>query len=550
MQNSDREVNSKFDLTSHFFNALYENRPEDRYLLLWTPEGSRSHWFRDVSAAAEFVSNSKKTVYFQVALSGADYGPYKRCSQVESDNRPVTTLPALFADVDFGPDGHKGKNYPPTIDDAIGLLKGHGFDPSMIVHSGHGLHAYWVFKEPWELDSADERSKAATLLNRLKAFLQENAAGKGWTVDSTQDLPRILRPPGSWNCKGEPVQVKILEENDARYNHEDLEEMLPECVAPARSKPDLKVVADDGLIIAPGRFPPSDKYDALQLACGSRFIMAWNDRGGNDNSPSGYDLSLANLAAAAGWTDQEIIDLLIAHREHHGHDLKLKNRQYYIVQTIPKARKWAEKSAIQEADERKEVAWETINRIIDKKGDLIVNRIIRYEKENPAYKIVTNLGAFSVPADTLDSQLKTRRAIFKFLEHATPRQKPAQWELMLNQIRHVREIDDLGPEAKAAGQIRSFLERFLKQWNVYLVSELKKEDWPNARIVKDSVGNIKIQVELFKRYIRKKEGWIENSVGNLYGFLSEIGLKRSTVKIENTSFSAWKLPADLARIVE
>ena len=55
-----------------------------------------------------------------------------------------------------------------------------------------------------------------------------------------------------------------------------------------------------------------------------------------DQSASAYDMSLAMYAAQANWTDQEIVDLLIASRRKHGDDLKL--RLDYFERTLAKVR--------------------------------------------------------------------------------------------------------------------------------------------------------------------------------------------------------------------
>ncbi|HBG02560.1 MAG TPA: hypothetical protein DDW87_13500 [Firmicutes bacterium] len=87
------------------------------------------------------------------------------------------------------------------------------------------MHCYWQFKEPWILDSDDEREKA-TLVSRLfQVTLIEAGKKKGWNFDNTADLARILRVPGTYNMKGpEPKLVEILETNPGiRYNVADFE---------------------------------------------------------------------------------------------------------------------------------------------------------------------------------------------------------------------------------------------------------------------------------------------------------------------------------------
>ena len=55
-----------------------------------------------------------------------------------------------------------------------------------------------------------------------------------------------------------------------------------------------------------------------------------------DQSPSAYNMSMATMAMQAGWSDQEVVNLLICWRRKHGHDLKL--RENYYLMTLDKAR--------------------------------------------------------------------------------------------------------------------------------------------------------------------------------------------------------------------
>ncbi len=83
--------------------------------------------------------------------------------------------------------------------------------------------------------------------------------------------------------------------------------------------------------------PPSAKV--LSLLDGEpRFKHTWEQEREDlrDSSPSGYDFSLTNIAISAGWSDQEICNLLIAWRRKHGHDLKL--RDDYYARTIANAK--------------------------------------------------------------------------------------------------------------------------------------------------------------------------------------------------------------------
>lgn len=378
----------------------------------------------------------------------------------------------------------------------------------------------------------------------------------------TADISHVWRVPGCLNWPNrkkvtdgrspEPQAVRSIVDWDGESftDPQALSEALGGVEKP-KPKPDLRVIAadDDQLTIAAGRRPPLIRWTAL-AANHDTFSLSFAEKRPdlNDQSPSAYDLALASAAVLAEWTDQEIVDLMIAHREEHGHDLKLKNRQYYI-RTIRTAR---EVEAPKEAEAASTAgAWRLINNVIDKKGDVNVVKIVRYVKENPSYKFYTNRGSFEILTTTLHSQRLTRRAIYTHTKKSTPRVKPEQWDDMLNHIEAVEEVEDLGPEATAAGLIRSHLEAYLaRRWvsGIADLGDLKKGQWP-VPLVRDSAGNLKMHVEGFARHLRQ-QGWVDTGVGDLYATLREIGLIKSSVKLGGTSFGAWKLPGDLAARVD
>ena len=71
----------------------------------------------------------------------------------------------------------------------------------------------------------EDRQAAYHLLHRLQATIQAVAKLHGWDVDSTFDLARVLRLPGTYNRKvpDDPKPVEIIEAHeDRRYNPSDL----------------------------------------------------------------------------------------------------------------------------------------------------------------------------------------------------------------------------------------------------------------------------------------------------------------------------------------
>ena len=75
--------------------------------------------------------------------------------------------------------------------------------PSIYINSGHGIHAYWILKDP------ATPSEAIPIVKGL-------ASATGADPKAT-DTARIMRVPGTFNNKGERVACRIIEENDNRY---------------------------------------------------------------------------------------------------------------------------------------------------------------------------------------------------------------------------------------------------------------------------------------------------------------------------------------------
>ncbi len=82
------------------------------------------------------------------------------------------------------------------------------WSPSAVIHTGHGLHGIWLLDKPWRFGTKENYRRV------LKALAVEYGADRVATNAS-----RVLRIPGTWNLKYEPVPV-VLEklEPDLRYD--------------------------------------------------------------------------------------------------------------------------------------------------------------------------------------------------------------------------------------------------------------------------------------------------------------------------------------------
>ncbi|UCE04454.1 MAG: primase C-terminal domain-containing protein [bacterium] len=225
---------------------MYKNDSEILLEALWSSADrgflaiyslpSRKAEFFDLSEggalekASGFIgaANGNQNVYHTLGLLRGR--PERRGE--ESD---VIGIPALWMDIDIVGQAHKKDSLPSSLQECLDFLSGFPLKPSLIINSGYGLHVYWVFKEAWYFNEPEERKKARLLSDKFQNTLIQMAKEKGWDLDKTSDLVRLLRVPGTYNYKNphDPKLVEIINSNNNRYNPEDFEPFLIE--APAES---------------------------------------------------------------------------------------------------------------------------------------------------------------------------------------------------------------------------------------------------------------------------------------------------------------------------
>ena len=170
-----------------------------------TPFGSTvGVWFGTPEKAANLTQRAGLNLWFGVnALRSVERGRGK------ADD--VTRLAALIADLDIKKGGC------PDLETAFAIItamsKVLGQEPVVVTHSGHGLQPYWAVEvESGRALLAGSNDQAKRLGKRFHALLDKIAADHGCGVDSTFDLPRVLRVPGSVNYKDpeNPVPVRCF----------------------------------------------------------------------------------------------------------------------------------------------------------------------------------------------------------------------------------------------------------------------------------------------------------------------------------------------------
>ena len=213
--------------TVEFFRALYPEESEG-HTYLWTLPDKRTQIFAasahtEIAQAARNTGDAGKDVYFSVGLSERLFRAHERAKSAD-----IIAIPALWVDIDIADNTHAAKSLPPDYTAARALLP-EMLDPSIVVDSGHGIHAYYIFRELLDTRTEEERRAAEDLLRRLQGAVRARAAIHGWHVDSVPDLCRVLRVPGTLNRKGGGAVPCVVAEysEELRYNAEDFDVLPP-----------------------------------------------------------------------------------------------------------------------------------------------------------------------------------------------------------------------------------------------------------------------------------------------------------------------------------
>ena len=319
--------------------------PEDSsgYLGLWS-EAKVPNWLPagDAPDAAPQIARAASTrdVWMHVGLAPV---PMASRSRVRAEE--VIAIPGLWCDLDYLDPAHKKTNLPPDEAAAHAFLAELPLRPSVVLHSGHGLQAWWLFKESWYFADEAERQHAAALARGWQGYMRGRCRAHGWDLDSTFDLARLMRIGGTLNHR-RPIEgvrpVKVLQAEPAAYNPSDFD-------------PYLGAEGDEVAITPPLRISLTETNGQLDqetlkalLDASPRFRSTWERtrKDLQDQSGSGYDQSLANQLAAAGWGEQKILAVLVESGRKHGGQLKALT---YYQRTIGKALDWAAKHEEQAA---------------------------------------------------------------------------------------------------------------------------------------------------------------------------------------------------------
>jgi hypothetical protein len=556
--------NSDLSSCRQFLHEVFCNKSDNYYINIWTLPKKQSKFFKNLDKAADYsekIRNKKVDIYVGCGLLKELPTDGKR-----GDKSYIKASPAFYMDIDFK--GPKKPNCPPDIDSALKLVKGHGWNPTIIVHTGNGIHVWWVFKEIWEFEEG-EGDKYDALNRRLQATIKQRAAHHGWELDSTHDRTRVLRIPGTfnWKDKNNPLEVKIYENSGPRYADPlefeqwfiEKNQSLVTVSVTDEEKAKMAGTLDLNSIIE----PPADKLDS-QCDIDPKFKASWQRKREDlkDNSPSGYAMSLANLAVNAGWSDQEIAALIISWYRRHSEDMKKAFRKDYIAGTIVKARKALQQRAADEQleginllggtdyDYSTEAKREKARMILKEKLGLEIIRIVQWDQDEPSFTMLTSKGEVFLP--TVDhlirpSKLQSRVAAGIGKYFTFPKNK---WPEIAKLLLILCEKVEVSPDSKLIGKMKSWLNDYLSsklKLNWDDINESNFYDWNHIEPFIYN-GECYIKAEQFNNWAYNYRSWT-NGPYQMARDLRRAGCesKKFNISIDGkrTSRRFWRIPPEL-----
>jgi len=573
-----------------FLNQLWQEKPEDQFILIWTLPGKHSRWFTSIPAAGEYVAgiSGTKDVYVGVGLSAKDYGPTRRCVSDE-----IMAITGMTGDFDFLSEAHKGKPLPQTIEQALSLLP-QAMPPTVILATGNGLQAWWLLKEPYVFESNGDRRKLARVMTRWHNMLRLNSAARGWTYERLADLARVLRVPGTKNLKdpANPKDVTVLSTTDRRYNLSDFTEFMdaagiPDPAAEERSAREWKEqFGDKPIAIRPGQIPQDlleewmdpTKSDPVVAI---RFSNTWHRRRHDmkDQSQSAYDLALADFGVYVGLNEQQIVDLIAQHRAMH--QQKRKTDPDYFRRTIAKALEAKEADsavpvaaplaaapepalaaatpttgglppsvgaingaapAPSESEISEEMAKAILCQKISQQLGIEVLRIVKIEGQDPTYHVHTERGIVEFEnVDKFISYASVRSKIAAKTGILIRRFKPKEWDVLAQMMLNACIIEECTDEEEFEGSARSFVLDYLAETDfIPSIENQRIQDQRKPMII---AGRIAVCSSDVASYLEKTKN-VKLSPKAAASKLKALGAK-ATQRLRSNKFasqSRWALP--------
>jgi hypothetical protein len=524
---------------------------------IWNRASKRTTWCASIDEAADAISTASEAgqdAYFPVALHdpavALDYAQRSENQEAEHKGRAPRTLTqayvrgcaesavaivGLWLDEDHAEGQHKRDNLPPdlaAVRDYLGQVP-HPLGPSIVLDTGGGAHAWLLFREPFLIESEEDRARAASLARRYQTLVVERVAPQ-YAHDPTADLARILRVPGALNSKygslarvvdpatgeatGVPEDVRRIDVSEVE-NEFDLHAVRDDG-PPAKRRPEAGPATTMGTQLSSrvqGLLDGSSRIRDLFLGKGKPELGP--DGRTLDTTSSGYDFSLVMALARKGVIDRS--ELATAVRLRPDGAAAAKGLRY-VAATVDRALERVE--AI--GKERAAQAHATLDFQVDR---------VRVFDCNPAQYELTVSGT---PLRFTTSQLLSPTGFVRVFTDAMKRvpsipSESDDWIPIVNGWLEQAERVDMPPEASDESALREAVERQVADLPVGDAAE----DLDHGKAVTLDDGRLAFKVDTLLRALKEDHPRLTRT--QICRVLRDLGFASSTHRVGGEPLRAW-----------
>lgn len=160
----------------------------------------------ELPAACRWIGKSETDTYLSLSLLSNRLPPGRRVSE-----KLCTAVLGFSMDFDAQTLYRKRFDLFEHVEQAMEAIGHLPVSPRSVIHTGGGIQPLWLFKEPLLVRSEEERAAVKARSTRFQIAVRRIIYDRYRVVlDSTADLARLVRAPGSLNCKtSPPVEVGL-----------------------------------------------------------------------------------------------------------------------------------------------------------------------------------------------------------------------------------------------------------------------------------------------------------------------------------------------------
>lgn len=308
-----------------------------------------------------------------------------------------------------------------------------------------------------------------------------------------------------------------------------------------------------GIVLDPMASPDVNLMDAAR-ANDKKFNQSWlHKRSDLSATIFGYEQSLAFLASRMQWPDQEIVNLIIAHRRKYDpSSLSAMLAGNYLGRLLERAKaslgfgQEAEKTTIANAEVTEAVQSggdDQRTKVRYALGGVPFKRIIRRGRERPVYAVELEDGSEIILGNNLDDMKHIRRAIRDGTKdvpggpYCPVRMKGYEWDAYAILIVAISENVDLHDGELCEGFV-SLLNAYLEQTTVYEESEWRDALVGRAPFVRQ--GKIHVNVNALGMYLMNQTT-IRMDHAELCRMLSRLGFtgQQESQRVAGKKINRW-----------